>query len=136
MTEHRASCQCGGLHITASNDPDFVIACNCRACQKRTGSPFGAGAYFQRSTLTISGVHKEWVRSSDAARSIDNHFCPDCGSTVFWGIEKRPDHIGVAFGAFDTTPPRPNRVVWAEEQHDWVSFPDSWEIFEKGSVPG
>ncbi len=134
MTEHKASCQCGGLSISASADPDFVIACNCKACQKRTGSPFGAGAYFKRSDLTASGAHKEWVRSSAEGNSVDNHFCPECGTTLFWGAGMRPGYLGVALGAFDTPMLRPNRVVWAEEQHDWVTFPDDWDIFEKGSV--
>jgi len=134
MTEHKASCQCGDLRITASADPDFVIACNCKACQKRTGSPFGSGAYFKRSDLTITGAHNEWARSSAAGDAVDNHFCPQCGTSLFWGVGMRPDHMGLALGAFDTAAPRPNRVVWAEERHDWVTFPDDWEIFNKGSV--
>jgi hypothetical protein len=28
-----------------------------------------------------------------------NHFCPECGTTLFWRADLRPDHIGVAVGA-------------------------------------
>lgn len=123
--------------MVAVAEPDFVIVCNCRACQKRTGAAFGVGAYFKRSDLTITGVHSEWLRSSDANRSVDNHFCPNCGTTLFWGIEMRPDHMGVALGALDTPQPRPTRVVWAEQQHDWVAFPDDWSVFAQGTTgPG
>ncbi len=135
MTEHRASCQCGALKVVSYGEPDFVIVCNCRACQKRTGAAFGSGVYFKRSDVTITGEHREWARSSEANRAIDNHFCPTCGTSVFWGLEMRPDHIGVAIGSFDTPHPRPHRVIWTEEQHDWVSFPDEWETLEKGSPP-
>ena len=43
MTTHHASCQCGELTASFDGDPDFVIACNCIACQKRTDAPFGTG---------------------------------------------------------------------------------------------
>lgn len=135
MAEHRASCQCKALQIVAANDPVLVIVCNCKACQKRTGSPFGSGAYFKRSDLTITGANKEWARSSDAGRALDNHFCPDCGTTMFWGLELRPNLMGVALGTFDTPLPRPTRVIWTEQQHDWVSFPAEWETHTQGSPP-
>ncbi len=136
MAEHKASCQCGEVRVVANSDPDFVIVCNCIACQKRTGSAFGTGAYFKRSDLTVTGAPKHWPRTSDAGRAIDNHFCANCGTTVLWGLEMRPDHMGVALGALDTPPPRPHRVIWAEHQHDWLRFPPDWEVLEKGSPPG
>ena len=42
----RATCQCGEATATALKAPDFVIACNCIACQRRTGGPIGVGGYF------------------------------------------------------------------------------------------
>ena len=56
---HHASCQCGNLFISARSDPDFVIACNCKLCQRRSGSPFGAAGYFLKSDLTFTGTPKQ-----------------------------------------------------------------------------
>lgn len=134
MTKHHAQCQCGQLTVDADIDPDFVIACNCKACQKRTGSPFGTGMYFPKDGLTINGRHSAWARTADSGRELETHFCPDCGTSLFWTLELRPDHMGVAYGCFDTPVPTPTRVVWAEEQHDWVRFPESFEVFQKGST--
>lgn len=136
MTEHRASCQCGDFQLVSTLDPDFVIVCNCTACQKRTGSAFGVGAYFRRSHLTITGESREWARLGDGGRILDYHFCPNCGTTLYWGLVLSPGHVGVALGALDTPPPRPDRAIWTEEQHDWVHFPADWALMRKSSMSG
>ena len=38
--EKKASCQCGQLEVVVPGEPDIVTACNCLACQKRTGAVF------------------------------------------------------------------------------------------------
>ena len=133
MTTHRATCQCGSLVATLDGDPDFVIVCNCKACQRRTGSPFGTGAYFQMSQMTVTGENRSWARRSDSGRGVENFFCPTCGTTLYWTLEMRPVHIGVSFGTFDTKLPDPLRVIWTDEQHHWTRFPKEWPRFPKGS---
>ena len=130
---HSASCQCGGLSLKAHSDPDFVIACNCKLCQRRTGSAFGVGGYFRKDTLEISGAPENWARTADSGREIVNHFCATCGTTLYWSLEMRPDHFGVAFGAFDHPLPEPARAIWTEAQHEWVHFPDAWPQFRQGT---
>ncbi len=133
MSSHRASCTCGQLAVSASADPDVVIACNCRACQKIGGSPFATVAYFRTADLTFEGTATSYARGTDAGRTLEMSFCPVCGSTVYWTTGMRPDHTGVTVGTFDTARLTPTRVVWAEEKADWVSFPAHWEVFPKGS---
>lgn len=133
MTKHRAQCQCGQLKAAADADPDFVVACSCKACQHRTGAPFGAALYFRKDDLETSGASQTWSRKADSDRDITNHFCPACGTNLFWSLEMRPDHMGVAYGCFDTPVPEPMRVVWTEEKHDWVEFPGTWPSYEKGT---
>ena len=130
---HHASCQCGNLFISARSDPDFVIACNCKLCQRRSGSPFGAAGYFLKSDLTFTGTPKTWSRKAESGRNLTNHFCETCGTTLYWTLEMRPDHVGVAFGTFDTELPDPARVIWTESQHDWVSFPADLPHFARAT---
>jgi len=133
MTTHHASCQCGGLTGSFDGDPDFVIACNCIACQKRTGAPFGTGGYFRKTQMTVTGATKSWSRKADTGRAIKNFFCPTCATTLYWTLEMRPDHIGVAYGSFDTKLPDPIRAIWTEAQHDWITFPEAWPTFPQGT---
>jgi hypothetical protein len=134
--ERVAACMCGQLRVTASGDPDMVMACSCFECQRRTGSPFGVGAYFQRGQiLSVEGTHKNYTRVTEAGRSFTTNFCPECGTSVFWELEKRPDHMGIAVGCFaDPQFPGPVRAVWAENSHHWVAYPDDLPVFEQAAT--
>ena len=133
MSTHRAACQCGQLSAEFEGEPDFVIVCNCKACQKRTGAPFGTGAYFKKTQMKTAGNTRSWGRIAESGRALENFFCPECGTNLYWTLEMRPDYIGTAFGAFDTDLPDPIRVIWTDEQHDWVRFPDALPRFPKGT---
>ena len=131
MAINRAVCQCNSLIVGTETEPDFVVLCNCKACQRRTGAPFGVGAYFRKTDLTLSGKPNIWARQADSGRNLENHFCPTCGTNLYWTLDMRPDHIGVAIGTFEKPLPEPVRAIWAEEKHDWVTFPDHWPVFDK-----
>jgi hypothetical protein len=63
------------------------------------------------------------MRGRDSGRKIEIHFCPDCGSSVFWYAEFDPGFIGISFGAFaDPSMPRPTFSVWERTRHPWVTF--------------
>ena len=134
--EHVAACTCGQLCVTASGDPDVVVACSCFECQRRTGSPFGVSAYYQRGRiLAIDGAHKSFERGTESGRTFTTNFCPECGSSVFWELEMRPEHMGIAVGCFaDPQFPEPVMTVWAENSHHWVAFPDDMPVFEKAAT--
>jgi hypothetical protein len=133
MSKHTASCQCGRLRLEAEADPDICIACNCTACQKRTGSAFATVAYVPKAAVKITGERKSWARTAESGREVENFFCPTCGTTLFWTLDFRPDHVGVLIGAFDSPRPDPKRVVWAKEKRPWVHFPENMESFDEGS---
>jgi hypothetical protein len=101
-----------------------VSVCHCLACQQRTGSVFGAQARFDRSQVTITGEARQWERVSDDGESRLFHFCPECGSTVYYWIPDEPDLVAIPVGAFsDPAFPPPERSVWEERMHSWVTIP-------------
>jgi hypothetical protein len=63
-------------------DPVRVSFCQCLACQRRTGSVFGAQARFPANSVTICGASKEFSRVGDAGSRALFNFCPTCGATV------------------------------------------------------
>jgi hypothetical protein len=118
-----AHCCCGSLRAEVVGEPAIVAACHCTQCQRRTGSAFGVSTYFPKEEVRTKGPSKVYVRGSDSGRKIEIHFCPDCGSAVFWHPEFRPDLIGIAFGAFaDPSMPWPALSVWETTRHPWVTF--------------
>jgi hypothetical protein len=130
-----AHCCCGGLRVEAIGDPVIVAACHCRQCQRRTGAAFGVSAYFPKEQVRIGGTSKVFVRDGQDGRKIRAHFCPDCGSTVYWDADFRPDYYGIAVGAFaDPTFPAPRWSVWEEARHPWTAFGHQVDQFEQ-AVP-
>ena len=68
--------------------------------------------------------------AANSGRKIEIHFCPDCGSSVFWYAEFGPDLIGIAFGAFaDPSMPWPTLSVWETTRHPWVTFDHQLDRF-------
>lgn len=118
-----ARCCCGGLRVIASGKPRIVIACHCLECQRRTGSVMGVGAYFRATQVRPSGASKVYVRNGQDGRKLHIHFCPECGSSVYWEQEILPGHIGVAVGAFsDPEFPAPVHSMWEQSRHPWLTF--------------
>jgi len=133
MAEHCASCQCGGLTLKIGKDPEFGVLCNCTLCQMRGGGPFGVGYYVQQRHCQTVGPYETWGRPADTGRMVVNHFCPTCGTTVYWTLEMRPGYVGVALGTFKDKPPMPDRAIWAQEAHDWMVFPEEMPVFQKAT---
>ena len=49
------------------------------------------------------------------------HFCPECGSTVYWDIDAAPEVVGVAIGGFtDPTFPPPMIAGFEAYGADWA----------------
>lgn len=123
MTVRIARCACGELQAALAGEPDFVVACHCLECQRRTGSVFGVGAYYSRASVTPTGPCRTYSRAGSSGRALHFHFCERCGSTVYWELELRPQHIGVAVGALGDPGFRaPIRSVWEKTRHPWVEF--------------
>lgn len=124
MSTRQASCSCGQLRLECAGDPVRVSVCHCLACQQRTGSTFGAQGRFRREQVTVlAGPSRTFVRTGDSGGSITFHFCPGCGSTVYWEIPGMPDHLAVAVGAFaDPHFPAPTVSIYEARQHPWVAF--------------
>lgn len=126
MTKRRAACCCGQLSVTCEGEPVRISMCHCLACQQRTGSAFGVQARFGRQQVSsLSGRAAKFVRVADSGRRITFHFCPDCGSIVYWEIEGLPDLIAVAVGAFaDPGFPPPKISVYGVRRHPWTAMPE------------
>lgn len=122
MVNRTAHCACGELAVVCAGDPLSVSLCHCLDCQKRTGSVFGIAAFFLRIDIKVSGAFRDFARPSDSGHDVIFHFCPRCGSTIFWEPSRRPDHVAVAVGAFgDPHFPKPGKSVYLQHRHHWVS---------------
>lgn len=132
-----ARCSCGAVALSLPGPSSLVAACHCIDCQRRTGAPFGVGAFYSAETVTISGVPKEYIRAAASGGKVRSYFCRDCGSTVYWKADNLPAMIGVAVGAIaDPNFPAPVRSVFERSKHSWVEINGAGvERFQHSSAP-
>ena len=125
---HTASCSCGRLQAQVAANPIRVSVCHCLACQQRTGTVFGVVARFPSTSITISGKSNEYVRVGDEGSEATFHFCPACGSTVYYESDAMEGTVAIPVGAFaDPQFPSPTISVYEERMHSWVSMPSDIE---------
>ncbi|HMG92525.1 MAG TPA: GFA family protein [Chryseolinea sp.] len=127
----KASCACGQLTVTTKGpDPERRSLCTCHLCQKQTGSVFGVQARFPREEVTIAGKSNVWKYPGKGGPTVTGrtcadggttfHFCPVCGSTVYYLVDADPDRIGVKVGSFaDATFPPPIIAGFEEYKFPW-----------------
>ena len=135
MTERIARCACGSLALSCRGEPLRVSLCHCTDCQRRTGSAFGIAAFFDRTAVTLqSGMTRRFTRDSISGKPVHFHFCPDCGSSVYWEPERQPALVGVAVGSFaDPAFPAPAQSVFTDCKHCWLYLPAGMPTF--GTLP-
>lgn len=130
-----ARCSCGALKLALPNPSELVVACHCLDCQRRTGAPFGVGAFYPVDVVAISGPAKEFTRDAASGGKVHSYFCPNCGSTIYWRADNLPSLIGVAVGALaDPQFPAPVRSVFEQSKHGWVEI-NGAEHFQQSSAP-
>lgn len=123
MTIRRASCSCGQLTVDCAGDPKGVSICHCLECQQRSGSVFATQARYAVGDVTVAGDSTRYERKGDSGGTVAFHFCPRCGSTVYWQPDGMPEFYIVAVGAFaDPGFPAPSATVYEARRHAWVAF--------------
>ena len=89
MIKRTAHCACRNLQAEADGEPLIVSLCHCTECQRRTGSPFGLGAWYAKDSVRIRGETKTFVRPIED-RTVTNYFCPQVRRHGAVGGEQAP----------------------------------------------
>lgn len=135
--ERLAQCHCGTLRATTSGEPLYVGICHCQACQRRTGAPTASVAGFAKAQVTIEGPTKVFDRHGQSGRKVRFYFCPNCGTSLYWEADARPDAYILAVGAFaDPSFPPPSVSIFEESKHGWMQLPDGLKHFEGAIIVG
>ena len=137
MATRSARCHCGALVLECEGEPRKVSMCHCLECQRRTGSAFSVAAFYERERVKLThGTPRSYARDSASGFPIVFHFCPDCGSNVWWEPERLPGIIGVALGAFaDPAFAAPEQAVFMRDKHHWIELPHEMAVFERNPPP-
>jgi hypothetical protein len=116
------------MRATVTGAPTRISICHCHACQQRTGSFFAAQARWPRERAVLEGQSSVWRRTGDEGHAMDFHFCPICGTTVWYIAVDRPEVVAIAVGAFaDETFPMATVSVYDNRRRPWIALPPEIE---------
>ncbi|MFN4023546.1 MAG: GFA family protein [Hyphomonas sp.] len=123
-------CQCGAVRYELTDEPDRVSVCHCRDCQKSAGAPMVVWAMLPKEKFHVTKGAARMVNSSgDSFR----HFCPDCGTGLYYINETfLPGLIDVQATTLDEPDAfPPSAQVQTREQAIWVPVLAGIEAFRR-----
>jgi tetratricopeptide (TPR) repeat protein len=85
-------------------------------------------AAFSAGEVQVTGRYHDFSRISDEVDRKEHvfHFCPDCGSQVFYTELSDPDLVVVSIGSFaDPAFPPPTDSTYDSRRHPWIGLPES-----------
>ena len=129
-----ANCACGQASITVNAGPTMHGVCHCTNCKRRTGSAFGISAYFDRTAVVEQRGETKVYAFHHTMQNHDQerHFCPQCGTTLFWFVSTAPESIGIAGGCFaQDALPEPTYSVTDHKREPWITLPARWECYRQ-----
>lgn len=124
-------CACGAIRYETTQKPVVESHCQCRDCQKRSGTGHGSYLVFaSRSEVKITGMVKEWRVAGDSGNEKIHAFCPTCGSPVYLTFAAMPDLIAVHAASLDD-PDRfdPAMVTYNMRSTAWDMIDSSLQTF-------
>jgi hypothetical protein len=129
-------CACGAVRYETRAEPIFQNHCQCRDCQKRSGTGHGSYLTFgRRADMTATGETRSWRVLGDSGNAKHHLFCPTCGTPVFLTFEAMPDLITITATSLDDPGQfAPQAVTYAVRGHAWDRLDPAVQAFER--MPG
>ena len=126
--KHTGGCHCGAIRYEVSGAPKIHALCHCSDCRRHAGAPMVGWTMFAvENVKTVRGVPRVYASSEHGRR----HFCPECGTGLFYTNAKiLPGIIDVQSATYDDPnafPPRAHiqvaeRIAWMEKAHELPTF--------------
>ncbi|WP_077000094.1 GFA family protein [Variovorax sp. KK3] len=132
-TPFKGGCACGAIRFEIADAPIAMNDCQCRDCQRRSGTGHGSYISFgSRAKLTLTGEAKEWSVTGSGGLVKQHAFCPACGSPVYLSFPAMPDVFVVHAGSLDD-PSRyqPQHVTYTIRGHAWDAIDPALMRYER-----
>ncbi|KOF15094.1 aldehyde-activating protein [Ensifer adhaerens] len=125
-------CACGAIRYEISGEPIFSNDCQCRDCQRESGTGHGSHLSFRRDGVKLEGKATLWDMVADSGNVKTRAFCPTCGSPVYMTFAAMPDVFTVRAASLDD-PSRykPDAVTYGSRGYPWDRLNPSLPMFDK-----
>jgi hypothetical protein len=130
---YTGGCACGSIRFDITAQPIAMNDCQCRDCQRRSGTGHGSYLTFaSRAAVKLTGAASHWDVAGDGGTLKRHAFCPVCGSPVYLTFPAMPDLFTVHAASLDDPGQyQPQFVSYALRGHAWDRVDPALPIFEK-----
>jgi len=130
---YTGGCACGVVRYETSSEPIVENHCQCRDCQKRSGTGHGSYLTFpRRADVTITGGAKFWRVAGDSGNEKVHAFCPTCGTPVYLTFIAMPDLLAVHASSLDDPSQfKPQMVTYGIRSQAWDTTDPSLQSFAR-----
>jgi hypothetical protein len=121
-------CHCGAIRYEATGEVIVHALCHCGDCRRSAGAPMVGWTMYPADAVTMTKGTPKIYSSSEHGR---RHFCPDCGSGLFYtNAQVLPGIIDIQSGTYDNPDAVPaqahiqvaERIGWMERVHELPMF--------------
>lgn len=121
-------CHCGAIRYRVEGEAIVHALCHCSDCRRSAGAPMVGWTMYPATALTVTQGRPKLRHSSEHGR---RHFCPDCGTGLFYFNEQiLPGLVDIQSATYDepeAVPPQAHiqvaeRLGWMKTAHELPAF--------------
>ena len=130
---YTGGCACGAIRYQISDQPLAMNDCQCRDCQRKSGTGHGSYLTFpDKQRVELQGLATQWAIAGDSGNVKTHAFCPTCGSPVYLTFSAAPALFTVHAASLDD-PSRyePRAVTYRVRGYAWDQVDPALPQFDK-----
>jgi hypothetical protein len=129
---YTGGCACGAVRYEISAEPVVTNDCQCRDCQRESGTGHGSHLTFLCTGVDLKGQAKHWDMVADSGNVKTRSFCPSCGSPVYMTFAAMPEFFTIRAASLDDpTRYKPQMVTYGVRGYDWDHLDPELPKFDK-----
>ena len=124
-------CACGLVRYASASAPLLSLFCQCRDCQRDSGTGHSCHVMLPEPSFELSGTVKRFHSVADSGNAVFRGFCPECGSSIIYGSAAFPNAVFVTAGSLDDPSWfKPAMVVYVSSAQPWDHIEAGLRRFE------
>ncbi len=113
-------CACGAIRYEIDAEPISMTDCQCRDCQRESGTGHASHLMFPRDHAKVQGEATHWEATGEQGMVKRRAFCPTCGSPVYMTFPAMPAFfITRAASLDDPSVYQPQQILWTASAQPW-----------------
>lgn len=118
QVEISGGCMCGEIRYHITCEPIYAIMCHCSDCRRSCGTQAVAW-------ITVPDRHFSFTKGEPtrfaSSPNVERTFCPKCGTSLTYRIDRRKNEIDITTGSLDNPEAYPpTQEYYCRDRLSWV----------------